>query len=207
MKKITVTVLFVIFSVSTILASDFDFYARLRKSPLISIDRNEKGKFQHITSITLVNAPVDVVWNAVVEIDKYKSYMPRVLKADIDKVSDDKKTITASFVIKVPLKNTRYTMKNVLEREKNIINVSQVKGDLKDSWFRWKFYPQGDKTLIVYSGRIKNFSKFIESFDDKKEQTISVGINISTILATVKSIKDRSEELYGKSIKKEQETK
>ncbi len=169
-----------------------DFYGMMRKSPLMTINRSPSGKFQSVTTMAIINAPFDVIWETVIDINSYKSYMPKVLRAEIIDVSEDKREITAKFEIEVPMRNTRYTIKYVLDRANRKIDVIRVAGDLEGSYWQWRFYPSRTHTLVIYTGKTDNFSKFLQSFDDKN-QSILIGVNISTNLTTVKSIKDRAE--------------
>ena len=52
----------------------------------------------------------------------------------------------------------------------------------------------GKKTIIYHQGSTRNFSSFAASLDDE-QQTITVGVNVSSVIAAAKGIKRRSEEL------------
>jgi hypothetical protein len=66
---------------------------------------------------------------------------------------------------------------------------------LKGSQWHWEFQTQGKDTIIICTGGSKNFSAFIKAIDDKT-QTLTVGINIMSMLANIRYIKERSELLY-----------
>ncbi len=169
-----------------------DFYAMMRRSPLMTINRTPSGEFLSVTSMTIINAPFDVIWDTIIDINSYRSYMPKVLRAEVTGVSENGKEITAKFEIEVPMRNTRYTIKYILDKPGKKIDVIRIAGDLEGSYWQWRFFPREDHTMVIYSGKTDNFSKFLQSFDDKN-QSILIGVNISTNLTTVKSIKDRAE--------------
>jgi len=175
-------------------ARSFDFFTILQNGPLLTINRDRDGVFQSVTVYAIVNAPLDRVWDTVLDIDSYREYMPRVIEARVLKRNPGA-GITARFEIEVPMRNTRYELKFSPDREKKSIAVGRLSGDLEGSSWQWQFEDMGEKTMIIYRGVIRNYSSFLQRFDDR-EQTITVGINISTLLATVKSIKERSELLW-----------
>jgi len=74
---------------------------------------------------------------------------------------------------------------------------AQVKGDLEGSKWKWEFEPDNEKTLVYYYGKTDNFSSFLQKFEDKSK-TISMGINIASVLKTLNNIKKQSERIYMK---------
>ena len=182
--------------------NSFDFYRTLKKQPLLTIDRNSKGKFMSVTGIAMIEAPFEVIWDVLMDINSYRTYMPRVVESKIIAVKKGGKEVIARFEIEVPMRNTRYTLRHMLNKEKKRIDIYRSGGDLKGSHWHWRFYPRRkNRTLIVYRGLTANFSSFLQSFDDK-DQTITVGVNISSNLATIRSIKKRAEFVHTFSVKK-----
>jgi hypothetical protein len=108
-------------------------------------------------------------------------------------VSRDPTHVLVKFEIEVPGVNTRYTMQHELHPETHTIIATWADGDLKGS--AWTFHmeatPDG-KTLLSYSGSSRHFSRILESLEDD-QQTISVGVNVSASLTTVKALKRRAE--------------
>ena len=48
------------------------------------------------------------------------------------------------------------------------------------------------ESLIYYTAASRNFSRLAQSLEDK-QQTITVGVNVSAALAAVKALKSRAE--------------
>ncbi len=71
----------------------------------------------------------------------------------------------------------------------------QVAGNLRNSHWHWELYKQGSSTLVVYYGRLLNFSGMLEQFEDS-DGTVSLGINISSFMLTIDQIKERAENLH-----------
>jgi hypothetical protein len=94
-----------------------------------------------------------------------------------------------------PLVATSYTNRMSPDAVNKTMNVRQVKGDLSGSRYLWRLTALGEgKTRITYSGIVKNFSSIAESLDDE-QQTLTIGINVVSLMAQVKAVKGRAEML------------
>ncbi|GEM_PF-6117005 len=82
----------------------------LNKGTLFSIEKKSGEKFQSVKAIAVVHAPVDIVWEAITDVEAYTGYMERVKKAKIISGNRTADTFTAEFEIEVPLSNTKYTL-------------------------------------------------------------------------------------------------
>lgn len=164
------------------------------------VQRNDDGTFKAVVTYAIIRAPAQLIWETILDINSYTKYMPRLVEANLLEDRSSENEIYASFEIEVPMKNTRYTLKHVLNSENNTITIYPVSGDLEGSRWQWKLYPQGNSTLVVYTGRTVNYSAFLQTFEDR-QQTITVGINISSNMTTIQSIKDRAEYLFMKEKK------
>jgi len=173
-------------------AYPLDLNRLINNGPVITINRDDKGSLKSVSVISIINAPVDIIWKTISDIDAYSSFMKRVVKSKITRREGNE--IDAEFEIDVPFTNTAYTLRHVFNREKMRISVFRIAGDLKDSRWEWEFYPEKKRTVIVYRGTMKNYPSVLERFDDETS-TISIGVNISSLLTTIKAIRERSEQL------------
>ena len=167
----------------------------LDKGPLITINRDNNEKFESITTYALVYAPLQYVWDTMLNIEDYARYMPRMVTSEIVKRNGDNTEIVAAFELDTAINNTKYKLKYSIDANSRIITIDHHSGSLKGSQWHWEFQAQGDDTIIICTGASKNFSAFIKAIDDKT-QTLTVGINIMSMLANIRYIKDRSELLY-----------
>lgn len=170
-----------------------DFYAELEKGPLISVKRHANGSFNYAEAMVVIAAPAELVWDTILDIDSYQNYMSRIVEARTLSGGPDKEELIARFEIDTPMSNTKYTLRHVINKKERSIKVYQISGDLKGSSWYWKLVPRGRKTFVKYGGRTVNYSSFLQKFEDK-EDTITVGINISSLMTTIKFIKDRAEQ-------------
>ncbi|MDP2342622.1 MAG: SRPBCC family protein [Deltaproteobacteria bacterium] len=172
----------------------------IKAGPLVRIETDPKtGKLKQSVCITDVAAPIDAVWKVLVDYPTYKFFMPRIDKIDV--VYEGKDALV-SIKLDTPLVSTSYTNRMTADLAAHTINVKNEQGDLSGSRYFWRLVPLGDlRTRIFYSGLIKNYSSMAESFEDE-QQTLSIGINVVSLLATAKAVKDRSELLHQQALAK-----
>ena len=167
----------------------------LGKGPLITINRDSNERFESITTYALVDAPLQYVWDTVLNIADYARYMPRMVTSEIVQRNRDNTEIIAAFELDTAIHNTKYELKYNIDNQSHTIAIDHHSGDLKGSQWHWEFQAQGEDTIIICTGGSKNFSAFIKAIDDST-QTLTVGINIMSMLANIRYIKERSELLY-----------
>jgi ribosome-associated toxin RatA of RatAB toxin-antitoxin module len=167
----------------------------LDQGPLITINRDNDERFESITTYALVSAPIQYVWDTMLNIEDYARYMPRMVTSEVVQRNKENTEIVAAFELDTAINNTKYKLKYSIDKENYIIAIDHYSGDLKGSQWQWEFQAQGEDTIIICTGASKNFSAFIKAIDDRT-QTLTVGINIMSMLAKVRYIKERSELLY-----------
>lgn len=165
--------------------------AMLDRGPLVLVEEAKGGKFGQATAITQVEGTPDQVWDTLVKFEDYKNYMPKVLTSEV--VKKDGNKVDVHFVLDVPGPDTDYVIRYVLDPEKKEMTGHWADGDLKGSAWQWKVEPGANgKTLLSERVQVKNFSSILQNVEDD-QQTITVGVNVSSALAAVKGIKNRVE--------------
>jgi ribosome-associated toxin RatA of RatAB toxin-antitoxin module len=163
----------------------------LQRGPMATVEQTKDGKFQQATAVVLVNAPVEKVWGVVVDQDKFKDFMPKILMSQVSNASP--KGFDVHMMIEVPGPDTDYVIHFDRDDAKHVLKGSWKKGDLKDSKWEWRVEPTADgKSLVFNGGTVKNFSSILTSIEDD-QQTMTVGVNVTSVLAATKSIKARIE--------------
>ncbi len=172
--------------------AQLDMTPMLQRGPVVQVEEAKGGKFGQATAVTLVNAPPERVWAVVVNLKEYKSFMPKVTTSDVAKKGE--KDLDVHFVIDVPGPDTDYTVRFTPNEATKTMSGNWVSGDLKGSTWLWKLEPAAEgKTLVTHSIAVKNFSSIAQSLEDDA-QTVTVGINVSSVLAATKAVKRRVEE-------------
>jgi carbon monoxide dehydrogenase subunit G len=163
----------------------------LAAGPLVRIETDPTGKFKEGLAIAEVDAPVDLVWKVLTDFGGYTTWMPRVEKCEVTRDGAD---YLMEMKIDTPLVSTRYTNRVTVDDVAKTMRIRHEKGDLKGTHYLWRVVPIGDgkRTRLYYGGVIKNFSSVAEGMEDD-QQTITIGINVASLLATIKSVKLQSE--------------
>lgn len=190
-----IKLMFLIFLLIPVKAYPLDFCQALEKGPLIAINRDNNNQFRSITTYALIYAPLRYVWDTILNIEDYSSYMPRVTKSKTIQTNEDDTEIIAEFEIKAFMRNTKYQLKYIIDNTKRTINVYHHSGDLEGSHWHWRFQSKGSNTFIICTGASLNFSSFLRAIDDRN-QTLTVGVNISSMLTNIRYIKERCESIY-----------
>jgi ribosome-associated toxin RatA of RatAB toxin-antitoxin module len=132
----------------------------------------------------VVNAPLKVVYDVVLDFEKYSEFLPDVKKASVEKKG---KTIIADFEISV-LRRIHYTLSVTAVPSKKI-SWTLVKSDFfKDNKGHWEFKEAGKgKTQATYTADV-DFGFMVPSIITKK----LVGSSLPSML---KRFKERAEKL------------
>lgn len=170
----------------------------LADGPVLTVKQSGEGKFVYASALVQINAPVDLVWQVILDLDHYCDFMPRVVYSKIQSKSNDGREITVKFEINVLLVNQRYTLKYTIDPEKKNIHITQIAGDLRGSFWEWRLTPNAKGTLVRYIGATKNYSALLQKFEDE-QQTITVGVNVSSVMTVTRTIKKRAEKLYAEN--------
>ena len=171
--------------------AQIDMAPQLQRGPLVLVEEGKGGKFGQATAIVLIDAPPEKVWDMLVKMDDQKSWMPKVLTSDITRKGP--KDFDIHFVLDVPGPDTDYVIRYTPDAKNRSLDGSWMSGDLKGSHWYWRVEEApGGKTLLYHSISVKNFSAFAQSFEDDA-QTITVGLNVSSVLTGAKGLKKHCE--------------
>ena len=172
-----------------------DLMDLLAKGPVVLVQNNDQGRFDRATAVVEIAAPPAKVWEVVSNFSNYRYFMPKVLKSE-QRLSGPEfpNQLDVAYEIDVPLSNAKYTFHYQLDPDKLQIRGKWLKGDLEGSFCEWRLVPYQGRTLAYYTTASRNFSSLAQRLEDS-QQTITIGVNVSAALATVKAIKKRVEGL------------
>ncbi|MDF1566133.1 MAG: SRPBCC family protein [Deltaproteobacteria bacterium] len=170
----------------------------LTKGPVVSVTEKE-GRFENVLAVHHIRAPIETVWETCIDFERYPAIMPKVVSAEVQQVKPG--VLDVRFEIEVPGVNPVYTNRYELSKARWQIAARWLKGDLKGSYNRWLLVPlQEDETLIYYTTASRNFNKMAQAFEDD-QQTLTVGVNVSSALAVVKGTKIEAERRHAVAAK------
>lgn len=175
-----------------LLAQSDSMLPQLEKGQLVLVEQGKDGKFASATGITLVNAPPERVWQTLIKMEDYKTFMPKVIESEVTNKKGS--SFEAHFVLDVPGPDTDYTIRYTKDDAKRTLNGAWQAGDLQGSKWHWTVEPVGDgtRTLLSQKVSVKNFSSILSSVEDD-QQTMTVGVNVSSALAAGKALKKKCE--------------
>lgn len=157
----------------------------LSRGPLVLVEQSKDGKFGMATGIVEVNAPPQVVWESLLKMDEWKSFMPKVESSEISNRDDAKGEFDVRFVVQVPGPDSDYTIRFTRNDKDMTLTGKWAAGDLKGSKWFWRVQPAPNgKTLLSQTLQVKNFSAILQNVEDD-QQTITLGVNVgSTVVVT-----------------------
>lgn len=173
-------------------ADDGALSALLSKGPVVMVQEDDHGRFHEATAIIEIDAPADHVWRAAVAMERFKDFVPKVVTSEVRRRSAS--GFDVRFVYDIPGPDTDYTARVSVDEEAKELRATWLADDLRGSSWTWRVVPSGpNRTLLFHTVRVKNFSPLLQQVEDD-EQTVTVGVNVSSALSTVKALKRRSEE-------------
>lgn len=175
----------------TLLAmAQLDMSPLLERGPMVLVEEGTGGKFAQSSAIVIIDAPPEKVWELVKAQQHFKDFIPKVLVSEMKPSGTD---FEVHLVIDVPGPDTDYVVRYTIDEEKRTMTGCWAKGDLKASRWFWKLEAApGGKTLLTHTVGLKNFSGIAQSLEDEN-QTITVGVNVSSVLAATKAVKKKAE--------------
>lgn len=170
--------------------SQLDMSPMLERGPMVLIEEGTGGKFAQASAIVLIDCPPEKVWELVKAQQNFKDFIPKILNSEMKPSGTD---FEVHMVIDVPGPDTDYYVRYTVDEAAKTMTGCWAKGDLKASRWFWKIEAApGGKTLLTHTVGLKNFSGIAQSLEDDN-QTITVGVNVSSVLAATKAIKKKAE--------------
>jgi ribosome-associated toxin RatA of RatAB toxin-antitoxin module len=170
-----------------------DILQLLAKGPLVLVESNPQGKFESATAIVLVQRSAEEVWRVATDFASHKAFMPKLVGSSPTSVGPNRVEVKFEVAIPFPGRNERYTFLFELQPEKLEIHGHWIEGSLRDSFTHWRVVPQSPQQSLLYqTTATRNFSKIVAAIEDA-QQTVTIGLNVSTALAIVKAVKQRVE--------------
>jgi len=157
-----------------------------------------------VSAGTLINAPVEKVWNVITDFEKYPEFVAQVDEVKTKKVGEKEIAVTyhISFRFTVIKIKVQYTVLMRLTPPADIwwSLKKDEKNDIEEAMGRWELIPSGkNKTAAFYTiySHLPSMGKLMRFFL-KQEPHLELTIPVSTGSLMVEAIKRRVEEGYTK---------
>lgn len=167
-----------------------DLTRMLEKGPMVRVDVDKAGKFDGVVAVVDIDAPAERVWQVLLDFRNYDSFMPRVDDVDVE---DRAGVAHVVWNINTPLVRTKYTNSMTIDDKNRLLLARTVEGDMKGSRYDWRVLSLSpSKSRLVHSAWPRNMPGLVATLDDEA-QTITVGVAVSSVMATTRAIKQRAQ--------------
>lgn len=167
--------------------------ALLERGPMVLVEENAKGEFSGATAVIEINAPAEQVFEVLIAMDRFSEFVPKVSTSEVTRGADAT-TFDVHLVYDLPGPDTDYTARMSVDASKREIHGTWLRDDLRGSSWSWRVDSTGPgKCLLFHKVSVRNFSPLLQQVEDD-QQTVTVGVNVSSALSTVKAIKRRAEQ-------------
>ncbi len=163
----------------------------LKEGPVVVVKHNAKGRFAACTGITHVHASVDAVWQVISHPGAWHTFMPKMERSHVEHAGKGWAMVT--FELDVPGPDPEYTQRFDFDAKTHTVKVTWMRGDLKGTHTTWRVVPLSDHDVLLYeTNDTEHYSGLAESLEDK-QQTITIGVNVTAVLAGLKAVRVRAE--------------
>jgi len=162
----------------------------LDKGPVVTVLEKD-GRFESALAVIHVKAPIETVWETATDFEHYPQILPKLARTEVTRVTA--KVVDVTFEIEVPGMNPVYTMRYRLSKKRWLFGGRWKQGDIKGVYNRWVLIPYHEtETLVYFTTSSKNFNRMAQALEDD-QQTLTVGLNVTSALANVKSVRRAAE--------------
>ena len=154
------------------------------------------------TVIMLVDAPLDVVWNVITDIENYGEFIPEMLAPKIISKKNDE--VIAEHIVQVKIilgvsASEKYTTRYVFKKPR-VYMSDPKKPKVEPGYWEVKPVDGGSKTLLLYTDPAPNLAEMgtmVKTVVRVKPE-LGLALQVSPVSILVKAIKTRSEALAKK---------
>ena len=154
------------------------------------------------TVIMLVDAPLDVVWSVITDIENYGKFIPEMLAPKIVSKKNDEVIAEHTVQVKIILgvsASEKYTTRYVFKKPRVYMNDPK-KPKIEPGYWEVKPVDGGSKTLLLYTDHAPNLAEMgtmVKTVVRVKPE-LGLALQVSPVSILVKAMKNRSEELAKK---------
>ena len=164
----------------------------LARGPVVLVESTAAGRFDSATAIVAIARPPSEVWRLATDFASHRTFMPKLVASAPTPRGENRVDVRFEIAIPFPGRNERYTFRYDLDPAAMTLDGRWLEGDLRDSFTRWRVVAEGAGCRLHVTTATRNFSKIVAAIEDA-QQTVTIGVNVSSALAVVKAVKQRAE--------------
>src|SRR5688572_23813085 len=120
---------------------------------VVQLRETTGSALKNVVCVGYVEAPSASVWRVITDYDHYPRIFPGILKSETRSVKGPVETHYTLLDYPWPLPD-KWTLNEITHRPPQHISWRRVDGSVKELVGSWRLYPEGDRTLVVYSVRV-----------------------------------------------------
>ena len=144
-----------------------------------------------VTSETIINAPVERVYEIARDIERFPEFMDDVDEVEILEQTDERQVSRWAAAVKEFNRQIKWTEEDFWSAEDRTCEFAMLEGDFSEYSGTWRFEPEGEgtrATLVVnYAYNVPLIGALIQKVLQKKMQE-----NCDSMLAAIKAEAEKS---------------
>ena len=150
----------------------------------------------NVTAAQVVNAPVETVWEALIDFKNYPRFLPQTAAARVVGKAGEQTVVEQTLAVKfwqLPSVDITYQLAYRFEPYSRI-RFWWASGSLQGTYGGWDLVPAGRQTLLFYT-LYSNLTSLGWGLGGmmKSQPDFMAGINVTTAMMTAKAAKEESE--------------
>ena len=163
------------------------------EGPLVAIDEDDDGRLEMAVAATVIDAPPQRVWDALVDFSSYPEWMPQTVECvPSGALPRMQVEITLEFNL-VITKKVSYTVEYA-DRGNYRMEYSLVEGDFARNEGYWVVRPfAGGKSILYYANYVDYSSMNLLRAFLKRQPSLEIALGASGVAVIARSVKQRVE--------------
>jgi ribosome-associated toxin RatA of RatAB toxin-antitoxin module len=162
----------------------------LAHGDLAVIETSRSGHLAQITVLALFDAsPMQAA--SIFELPHtWPSFIPSIAGAKVVAGGPDELYLDVALEIDVPLTNLKNVSRVQLRRDRSVVEIRTLSGQLSHSAHHWQFVPLGAQTLVVYSSYadLREASWFIRQLVERS-RTVGPAVVLTSAMMFINSLR------------------
>ncbi len=168
------------------LAGELDTW--LARGEVTVFESKSDGHLRQVTNITDIPAPIEAVWERILDFDHWSTWIPQVAESRIIARTAD--SVDVAWNLQVLGPPVKFSGRYQIDRAHWTIRGVWLDGALQGSYWDWKLEDRGGTTRLYKTAYINAVTDnwLLRQLDDEAH-TMEYGINASSGYLEVKALK------------------
>lgn len=176
---------------------DSTIMSLLKQGSLVVVRQNDDQSLKNVTAGRLVDAPLEKVWEVIIDFEHYPLFMPQTTAERVlEKEGENRILVEQSIGVKIwrlPSVDVTYQLAQDLTPPGKV-RFWHVSGTLEGTYGGWDLVRTGDRTMAFYT-LYSNLTALGWGLGGilKAEPDFMTGVNVTTAMMVTKAVKEETE--------------